>query len=771
MNVENYNQLFADAGKQYGVDPLLLMAQAKIESEGNPNAIGPETKYGRAKGIAQLIPSTAQALGVTNPFDPNQAIPAQAKLMAENLQRYKDPKTAVLAYHGGTDKNNWGPKTQKYAEKVMAQYQPQPEVDEDEAIFAQARKELAEENKASPSAENVDSDEAIFAQARKELAQEQQAKIPKAPPMSVGEDLAKTTASLPFKAIGMLPQIPAMAGNAVANAVGYSAGKLMGASPAEQEKLNTINPFFTGNTPFDALTQAGKAIAYDDPGKANPLTGDVLHEPETMPGRFENMVGLSAVGGPATGLKLFPSITGGLGAQTATEMFPNNPLAPVVGGLAGGAAPSAVKSLQLRSTPEQLASNALQNFADDGNPPGGGGGGGGGSNALRPQDINSTELVPGSRPTLAQITQNPNIALVERQLQAKNPAAFKAVEDLNEAARQQHFEKASGTAQDIQVMEAAREAQRAANTADIFKPEQVADPSPVLSKIDEILNGPGGKRDAVKATLNNIRSKIVEETPDGQQILETNPETLYRSVQKQIADLLDTKDLTNSSGRQASRELLQVKEVLDNVIDKASPGFQKYLDDYSQASANIDAARWLQGLKLTDASGRYTLAKVKNALDNVNKLKNTPGINEAKNITPEQLKILEDLHADLHRRENVARASMPRGSNTVQNALVDAKANTALGKANAMLGGDVPEMIGTILGAKVGATMGAPGAGSYVGNMAGRYFQNIGQRRTAAATNALQNFVLTPENYKQFLLDNASNNFLDRLKGNLLANP
>lgn len=118
-----YDSLYEKYGKQYKVDPLLLKAQGYDESGFNPNAEGPMTKYGRAEGISQFIPSTAKSLGITNPKDPNQAIEGQAKLMAENMERYGTYTDSLNAYHGGTDKANWGPKTKAYSEKVLKDYE------------------------------------------------------------------------------------------------------------------------------------------------------------------------------------------------------------------------------------------------------------------------------------------------------------------------------------------------------------------------------------------------------------------------------------------------------------------------------------------------------------------------------------------------------------------------------------------------------------------------------------------------------------------------
>jgi hypothetical protein len=116
----DYSSIFEAAGKQYNVDPTLLHAQMVIESGGNPDAYNVSSQ---ASGAMQITPPTAKSLGVTDPTDPTQAIFGAAKLMSENLARYGNPDQAVLAYHGGTDQNSWGPKTQAYLKNVTAVYQ------------------------------------------------------------------------------------------------------------------------------------------------------------------------------------------------------------------------------------------------------------------------------------------------------------------------------------------------------------------------------------------------------------------------------------------------------------------------------------------------------------------------------------------------------------------------------------------------------------------------------------------------------------------------
>jgi hypothetical protein len=61
-----------------------------------------------AQGVAQFMPSTANARGLSNPFDPEQAIPKAAELLAEFKQRFGNLGLAAAAYNAGpTRLANW----------------------------------------------------------------------------------------------------------------------------------------------------------------------------------------------------------------------------------------------------------------------------------------------------------------------------------------------------------------------------------------------------------------------------------------------------------------------------------------------------------------------------------------------------------------------------------------------------------------------------------------------------------------------------------------
>ncbi len=92
---------FADfilfAASRYGLDPALLAAVAKAESGFNPRAVSPAG----AKGLMQLLDSTATSLGVYDPFDPQQSIEGGARYLRSLLDRFQDPILALAAYNAG----------------------------------------------------------------------------------------------------------------------------------------------------------------------------------------------------------------------------------------------------------------------------------------------------------------------------------------------------------------------------------------------------------------------------------------------------------------------------------------------------------------------------------------------------------------------------------------------------------------------------------------------------------------------------------------------
>jgi hypothetical protein len=89
--------MLARAAQRWNVSAALLAAQIYAESNFNPFAQSPAG----AQGIAQFMPGTAAAMGLDDPFEPGQAIDAQARLMRDLLRRFATVPLALAAYNAG----------------------------------------------------------------------------------------------------------------------------------------------------------------------------------------------------------------------------------------------------------------------------------------------------------------------------------------------------------------------------------------------------------------------------------------------------------------------------------------------------------------------------------------------------------------------------------------------------------------------------------------------------------------------------------------------
>jgi hypothetical protein len=92
-----FHDAIVRAAQRWNVGAALLSAQIYAESNFNPFAESPAG----AQGIAQFMPGTAQSMGLEDPFDPEQAIDAQAHLMRDLLRRFGSVPLALAAYNAG----------------------------------------------------------------------------------------------------------------------------------------------------------------------------------------------------------------------------------------------------------------------------------------------------------------------------------------------------------------------------------------------------------------------------------------------------------------------------------------------------------------------------------------------------------------------------------------------------------------------------------------------------------------------------------------------
>jgi soluble lytic murein transglycosylase-like protein len=111
-----------EASSRYGLNPSLIRSVIRAESDFQPRAVSPSG----AQGIMQLMPETAKALGVRNPFDVRQNIDGGARYLRQMLDEFGgDVKLALAAYNAGPGavRQHNGrvpyPETRQYVRRVL----------------------------------------------------------------------------------------------------------------------------------------------------------------------------------------------------------------------------------------------------------------------------------------------------------------------------------------------------------------------------------------------------------------------------------------------------------------------------------------------------------------------------------------------------------------------------------------------------------------------------------------------------------------------------
>ena len=93
-----YDSLIDDCAARYNLEPGLIKAVIEAESDYDPLAVSPKG----AMGLMQLMPETAEMLGVSSPFDPEQNIEGGSKYLSELLEVFEGRiDLALAAYNAG----------------------------------------------------------------------------------------------------------------------------------------------------------------------------------------------------------------------------------------------------------------------------------------------------------------------------------------------------------------------------------------------------------------------------------------------------------------------------------------------------------------------------------------------------------------------------------------------------------------------------------------------------------------------------------------------
>jgi hypothetical protein len=135
---EEMHEMLAHAGAAHHIDEDLLASVVRAESGGQVRAV---SRTG-ARGLMQLMPGTASAMGVDDAFQPEQNIAGGAAYLDSLLTRYHDNVPLALAAYnagpGAVDKYHGIPpyrETREYVARVIREFNRRKQM----ALVAQAK--------------------------------------------------------------------------------------------------------------------------------------------------------------------------------------------------------------------------------------------------------------------------------------------------------------------------------------------------------------------------------------------------------------------------------------------------------------------------------------------------------------------------------------------------------------------------------------------------------------------------------------------------------
>jgi soluble lytic murein transglycosylase-like protein len=124
--IKKYDDIIKNASEKFSLEPSLVKAVIKAESGFDHKAV---SKKG-AQGLMQLMPGTAEAMEVDDPYNPEQNIFGGSRYLSKLMERYNNKLEHVLAaYNAGpekVDKYKGIPpykETKRFVKKVLSYYE------------------------------------------------------------------------------------------------------------------------------------------------------------------------------------------------------------------------------------------------------------------------------------------------------------------------------------------------------------------------------------------------------------------------------------------------------------------------------------------------------------------------------------------------------------------------------------------------------------------------------------------------------------------------
>lgn len=387
-----------------------------------------------------------------------------------------------------------------------------------------------------------------------------------------------------------------------------------------------------------AVTGLVNSTGRNNPLRTNPILSD---EFKAAPGILEP----SAQGAGTSTLTRRPVNPLASGAEAATETA--SPSAPLLPPLTSGAAVKRADAL-------------IQSFSA--------------KPAGSTQEMN---LIPGYKPTLAEVTGDTGLANLQRSMKDQGAHQFDLQKAENNKVIADFTNRLVGDASDVDAATTARQTTVQPMYDKVFANKTATSAQPVSDMIDKLLAGPEGKKQAVASELQAIQRSLHVGNDLGAP-LETDP-LMLKGVKENLDHLLSPLAQSDKPGlQQAARSLMGVKQATIDAIEAGAPGYKAANQRYAELSQPIEESKYLQSLNLTNASGDVALQKIDTAIKTIQRQQQMNGVRKADNVSGDSLTQLQQLRDTLRAQGFGESGGKAIGSNTFQNAVTGSKVQNFL---------------------------------------------------------------------------------------------
>jgi hypothetical protein len=281
-----------------------------------------------------------------------------------------------------------------------------------------------------------------------------------------------------------------------------------------------------------------------------------------------------------------------------------------------------------------------------------------------------TPTVPGVTPTTAAAAKDYGLAGAERTLATLEPTGrFSEVYAKNNAARNillDKFVENSATRDVLKLAEDKRNLITSELRDKAFANSQPVAINPINETIDSILKSPSGARQVIESVFTDLKGRIQKVAKDGN----ADPAYLYE-IRKDINDIITGKakgDLSMNARGQAMKELMSLRNAMDDVIEAGAPGFRDYKNTFAQMSKPVNQIETLRDIKSSVATGTEDpttgfrgIAPVK-----FRKLVDDASGDLEKTLSKTQFNVLRNISDDIDRSLVIDKVK-PAGSDTFKN--------------------------------------------------------------------------------------------------------